>query len=274
MDEQPPSQAAIEMLIANGLVDEATRLIKKWGIKMPGASMPSVGTEAWLAKFITRNPVMLEMKDMVRKLAPISDTVLICGDTGTGKELIARALHGDRMGKFVALNCAGMPEHLIESELFGHVAGAFTDARQTKAGLMKAANDGTLFLDEIGDLALPLQAKFLRALQERTIRKVGSNEEEPITCRIVCATHWQLCELIEQKKFRLDLYARISTFQIDTLSLEKRLEDIEPIVMSLDSTGDTWKMIKDMSWDFPLNVRTLEQIVKRWTVLKQKPMML
>lgn len=302
MATQPPTPAAIAYLIENGMEDEAKKLCKEHKIAFPqDPSKPStstdkpvgqIGTEQWLGRFITRNKAMLELKDMVRKLAApnIQDPVLIQGETGTGKELIARALHGDRKGMFVPLNCAGMPEHLIESELFGHVAGAFTDGKQTKRGLMSQADGGTLFLDEIGDLNYSLQAKFLRAIQDRRVRKVGSNVEEDITCRIVCASHYNLPTLVRENKFRLDLYARIGTFELRTTPLSERPDDIPLILSSLDSSGNSLKMfnelyqtattvedtVKPTGYDYtklelPLNVRSLQQIVKRYLVLGIKP---
>ena len=194
------------------------------------AQSGSKGTEFWLSRFITRSSSMMTMKDNVRKLAPLSDVVLIQGDSGTGKELIARALHGERKGKFIPVNCAGFPEQLIESELFGHAKGAFTGADKDKQGLLAEAKDGTLFLDEIGDLSFVLQAKLLRAIQENKIRRVGDNNEQPITCRFVCATHHKLVDLVKANKFRDDLYWRISTFTLEIRPLKSRPDDIEPII--------------------------------------------
>ncbi len=133
----------------------------------------------YLDEFITVHPEMLKLKEYVRKLMDdqVDDPVLIIGESGTGKELIARALHNGRTGEFVAINCAGMPETLIESELFGHVKGAFTDAKVDKKGLLESAEDGTIFLDEIAELPILMQAKLLRALQERKVRKVGGNTD-------------------------------------------------------------------------------------------------
>lgn len=219
--------------------------------------------ETWLKKFITVNAAMLKVKDRVRKLAKVDDEVLISGPTGTGKELLAHALHGTREGQFLACNCAGFPEHLIESELFGHVRGAFTGAVTDKVGLMVQAKYGTLFLDEIGELPMVAQAKLLRVLAERKIRAVGSNETREITCRFVFATNRDLTEDI----FRTDLLARISTFELHTLSLNERQEDCIPILKSLgaDETLLTklWGIdVKPSQLHF--NVRSLEQIVKRY----------
>lgn len=232
----------------------------------------SESTDSFLIKFITKNENMLRLKEVVRKLAPIDDVVLIVGPTGTGKEIVARALHGEREGKFIAVNCAGLPETLIESLVFGHMQGSFTGATKTTKGLMKQADGGTFFLDEIGELPLQMQGKFLRAIQERRIRKLGAEETEEINCRIVCATNKNLYDLVEAKLFRLDLLARISTFELFTLGLDRRPEDIEPILESLDPTFvSTWKSTQTIPIDridVRFNVRSLQQHVRRWQVLK------
>ena len=142
-----------------------------------------------LDSFITNDERMLRVKEHVKKLANREECVLIRGDSGTGKELIARALHGNRFGKFVGINCSAISENLLESELFGHVKGAFTGAHTDRCGLFAEARSGTLFLDEIGDMSYPLQAKLLRALEERKIRRVGSNADEDIHCRIRSEEH-------------------------------------------------------------------------------------
>jgi len=234
------------------------------------------GTEFWLSKFITHTPSMMTMKDHVRKLAPLTDPVLIQGDSGTGKELIAHALHGQRKGKFIPVNCAGLPEHLIESELFGHSKGSFTGADKEKVGMLLEAKDGTLFLDEIGDLTLQLQAKLLRTIQESKIRPVGTNIEIDINCRFICATHHKLFEQMRKDLFRDDLYWRISTFTLDIKPLSIRTGDIIPIMQSLDPEGKL--NLNEISYiaDRPAeylsgNVRSLQQIVRRYQILGVKP---
>lgn len=236
----------------------------------------SESTDAWLERYVTVNNQMLQLKEDVRKLAPIDDVVLIVGPTGTGKELIARALHGEREGKLVAVNCAGLPENLIESLMFGHVAGAFTGANKTTNGLMSVAKNGTFFLDEVGELPVMMQGKFLRALQEKRIRKIGSEDSEAINCRIVCATNKDLYALEKEKLFRLDLLARISTFELYTQGLDKRPEDIEPILNSLDiNFVKAWKekepIVPIDRIDVKFNVRSLQQHVKRWQVFNRLP---
>lgn len=276
-----PSVETLLALVQAGRITEAKILVEQCQLNYQHPILIEAGvikgievTENWLKKLITNNQHMIELKRHVRILAPTQETVLIQGESGTGKELIAHALAGNRTGNFVALNCAGMPEHLIESELFGHVAGAFTDAKQSKMGLMQQAQNGTLFLDEIGDLDIKVQAKFLRAIQERVIRPVGSNKEYEINCRIVCATHWNLENLVTLHRFRLDLYARISTFILQTTPLKERLEDVLPIITML-CNGDTkvinafTPIIKTMP--MPYNVRSLEAYVKRYILLETLP---
>jgi len=154
-----PTQEVLIAMVQGGLIEAAKILALETKVNyqhpvliLAGVSKGLQNTEAWLKRLITKDESTIKLKDKIRSLAPLDDNILIQGESGTGKELVARALAGDRTGKFIALNCAGMPEHLIESELFGHVAGAFTDARTAKTGLMREAQNGTLFLDEIGDL--------------------------------------------------------------------------------------------------------------------------
>ena len=240
-------------------------------------------TEFYLKKFITQHPVMLKLKDEVRKIANLEDSVLIIGDSGTGKELLAHALHGDRKGNFIAINCAGMPENLIESELFGHVKGAFTGANIEKIGLLEVAKDGTIFLDEIGDLAFPMQAKLLRAIQEKSIRRVGSNIEVDINCRVVAATHHKLDEIIEGEdifnkshiQFREDLYYRISMFVLKPLPLAARSMDIPLIIKDIDKENcikDINKFCSQIDVNrLAGNVRSLQRIVRRFCILGLQP---
>lgn len=277
----PPKNAlqVVEMLLKNGDIQSALDAIKNWGLKVKienGRVIDvSDGTENWLSRFITCDPDMIALKDDVRKLAPEQDEVLIAGETGTGKELIARALHGERKGKFVAINCAGLPRELIESELFGHKQGAFTGAVATKQGLMAVARDGTLFLDEIGELPIDVQGKLLRALQEKLIRKVGDDKSEEINCRVVSATNRNLREMTAAKQFRVDLYARLSTFELHTKPLRDRQKDVVMILESLDGgkefldkCTDRTGLVADL---IPFNVRSLQQIVRRYKVLGHIP---
>jgi two-component system, NtrC family, response regulator len=233
--------------------------------------------------FITVDSDMIELKKQVGKLCVPNDPVLIVGETGTGKEIIARALHGERKGAFVALNCAGLPETLIESELFGHVKGAFTGADRPKSGLMEAANGGTIFLDEIAEMDICVQPKLLRALQEKIVRRVGGTEDIKINCRVVCATNKNIEQMaFEHKTFRDDLYWRISTFILKTKPLCDRLCDVIPILTHLDS-GENKGLLLDIMDEFvaPIlqsphvylrgNVRQLQQFVRRYYVLGEMP---
>jgi DNA-binding NtrC family response regulator len=182
-----------------------------------------------LGGLLGRSDAMQEVFRTLRRAAASRATVLICGESGTGKELAARALHelGPRSGgPFVAVNCAGIPETLIESELFGHERGAFTDARERRIGRFEAASGGTLFLDEIGELAAPVQAKLLRALQERQIDRVGGSAPVPVDVRVIAATHRDLEQEVEAGRFRADLYYRIHVVTLALPPLRERREDI------------------------------------------------
>src|SRR5437870_7718432 len=178
-----------------------------------------------MAGIVTRDPEMQRICRTIEKVAPTSATVLILGESGTGKELLARALHdlSPRQGrKFVAINCAAIPETLLESELFGYEKGAFTGATKQTMGKFEVAHGGTLFLDEIGDLPTSLQAKLLRFLQERVIERIGGRQEIPIDVRIVCATHASLKEQIVAAKFREDLYYRLAEITVAIPPLRDR----------------------------------------------------
>lgn len=235
----------------------------------PDVKLWSYLTEEWLEKFITVDPAMLSVKEIIRKVQPESDPVLIVGPTGTGKELLARALHGSREqypgGKFIPVNCTALPSELLESELFGHKKGAFTGAIDDRIGKFRAAWKGTLFLDEIGDMPLDMQAKLLRVLQEGTVTPLGSDKEEPVTCRIVAATNKPLDVLLNKLHFREDLFYRLSTFVVQTTPLSDRRGDIEHIV---DSLGGAELVSSGFNnWDIAGNVRTLQAQVRRYQVL-------
>jgi DNA-binding NtrC family response regulator len=172
---------------------------------------------------------MKKMYDLVSRVAETETTVLVTGESGTGKELVAKAIHlrsPRKDGPFVAINCAAMPENLLESELFGHVKGAFTDARTARPGLFIKASKGTLFLDEIGEMPAGMQAKLLRALQERTVRPVGGDQEQAFDARIIAATNRDLETEVEEKRFREDLFSRINVVRIRVPPLRARGSDI------------------------------------------------
>jgi transcriptional regulator with PAS, ATPase and Fis domain len=207
--------------------------------------------QEWLDKYITLDPETVEMKSGVQTLQGIDDPVLISGPTGTGKELLARALHGSRPGKFVAVNCTSLPDELLESELFGHTKGAFTGALDNRVGKFRAAFNGTIFLDEIGDMPLNMQAKLLRVLQEKVVCPIGSDVEEPINCRVIAATNKSLTDV----HFREDVLYRLNVFELRTKGLSERLCDIEEIVDSLGGEGlvnefEKWKLNRDSDKQF------------------------
>lgn len=216
----------------------------------------SEATDKYLDMFITKDPAMLQLKQDVKQLVDVEDAVLIQGPTGTGKEILARALHGNR-SEFVAVNCSAISEQLFESELFGHVKGSFTGATGNRKGWLRAADKGTLFLDEIGDMPYVMQAKLLRVIQERKARAVGSEEEYDVTCRFIAATHKEL----KPDVFREDLFFRISTFILRTTPLKDRPEDAKLILKSL---GITHEVQLD---DMPGNVRSLQRMARQLKVL-------
>ncbi len=225
---------------------------------------------------------MLELFKMIEKVAASNATVLLQGESGTGKELAARAIHqlSDRQGKnFVPVNCAAIPEELLESELFGHVKGSFTGAHANRAGRFEMADKGTLFLDEIGDMKANLQVKLLRVLQSREIEPVGSTRSQKINVRIIAATNKNLEELVENKDFREDLYYRLSVIPITIPPLRQRKDDIPILINNFLSlfNSDRKHAVKGFSsealdilcnYEWPGNVRELENLVERLVILK------
>src|SRR5207249_3260522 len=181
---------------------------------------------------IGQSQQMRDVLQTIQLVAPSDSTVLITGETGTGKELVAKAIHNlsrRKSGSFVAVNCAALPEHLLESELFGHAKGSFTGASSLRKGLMEEADGGTFFLDEVSSMPLGLQAKMLRALQEKAIRRVGENRTIGLNVRIVAATNDDLLEKVREHSFRQDLYYRLSVVPIQLPALRIRTEDIIPL---------------------------------------------
>jgi len=236
-----------------------------------------------LEGLITAAPSMLKVCKTVEKMAGANATVLLLGDSGTGKELLARAVHqlSPRADKrFVAINCAAIPENLLESELFGYEKGAFTGATKQTIGRVEYADGGTLFLDEIGDLPMPLQAKLLRFLQERVIERLGGRGEIPVDVRVVCATHQNLKELIEQGGFREDLFYRVSELAVEIPTLAERPGDATLLAHHFlkyfgeqqgrsrkGFTQDALVALEAHSW--PGNVRELENIVRRAVIMAE-----
>ena len=229
------------------------------------------------AELVGKSEAMRQLHALIERLADSEASVLITGESGTGKELVARALHTRSRraaGPLVAINCAAVPEALLESQLFGHVRGAFTDAKESRPGLFEQASGGTLFLDEIGDMPLALQPKLLRVLQERVVRAVGGAKEVPVDVRIVAATNRDLEEAIEEKRFREDLYFRINVVQLQLPALRARGGDVLLLAQHFltrfaDRAGkrvvgivpDAAERLISYAW--PGNVRELQNCIER-----------
>ena len=230
---------------------------------------------------IGQSSTMEKAFDLLNRVADSDTTVLVTGESGTGKELVARALHARSpraKGPFVAINCAAMPETLLESELFGHTRGAFTDARQARPGLFVKASQGTLFLDEIGEMPMGMQAKLLRALQERTVRPVGGDIEVPFDSRLVAATNRDLETEVEEKRFREDLFYRINVVRINVPPLRSRGSDVLLLAQHFIEryTASGRSRVKGMSsgaadkllsYPWPGNVRELQNCIERAVAL-------
>jgi two-component system NtrC family response regulator len=250
-------------------------------IEQENRRLQSVHGESALEGLIAASPEMLKVCRTVEKLAPTDVSTLILGESGTGKEVLVKALHNlsDRRDKrLVAINCAAIPEALLESELFGYEKGAFTGAAKTTQGKIEVANGGILFLDEVGDLPQPLQAKLLRFLQERVIERIGGRSEIPVDVRVICATHRDLPELINAGEFREDLYYRINEATIKVPPLRERQGDslllarafLEKFAVQLKRPikGFTPQAIEAIeAYDWPGNVRELENRVKRAVIM-------
>lgn len=230
-----------------------------------------------LENIIGSSPSMLELFDMISKTSSSSANVLITGESGTGKELVARAIHNlslRKANRFVALNCAAIPEGLLESELFGYMKGAFTGATNNKEGMFELANGGTLFLDEIGEMPVSLQAKILRVIEGGTFLRVGGVKEIKGDVRLVAATHRNLQDLIDERAFREDLYFRLNVLSVKIPPLRERRDDIPLLVDhflekysggKMRFSGDAVRMMKNYKWKG--NVRELENIVERSVLL-------
>lgn len=262
------------------VVDRAFRLHE---LETQNLTLKTGQASTSVQNLITSCPQMLSLCRTVERVAPTDATTLILGDTGTGKELIARGLHqlsARENENFCAINCAAIPDALLESELFGYEKGAFTGANGTKEGKIERANNGTLFLDEIGDMPLTLQAKLLRFLQERVVERLGGHKEIPVDVRIVCATHRNIEEMIKEGEFREDLYYRLSEIVMTIPPLKDREGD--SIILSnaflqrfnqqqgrsiSGFTDDALKTIESYPW--PGNIRELENKIKRAVIMAE-----
>lgn len=230
---------------------------------------------------VAESPAMRNVCEMIKRVAPADTTVLITGESGTGKELVAKAIHMHsrrKDKKFVAVNCAALPEPLLESEMFGHMKGAFTGASVNKEGLFETATGGTLFLDEISSMPLSIQGKLLRVLQEKEIRRVGGNVNIPVDARVLAATNTSLESLIQKGLFREDLYYRLSVIPIDIKPLRERQEDILPLVYHVlrreIGQGELPKVVPEVRdmlerYQWPGNVRELENAIKHAVTFAQ-----
>jgi DNA-binding NtrC family response regulator len=240
-----------------------------------------VARHAAAKQFIAGSAAMQEVLELAARVAPLDTTVLVYGESGTGKEFIVRMIHDQSpraSGPFISINCAALTETLLESELFGHVRGAFTGAVRDKAGLFEVAGNGTLFLDEIGEVAATVQAKLLRALQEREIRRVGAERTIKVNARVVAATNRDLRASVAEGTFREDLYFRLGAFVITVPPLRDRREDIPPLVhdfvrraanrvkKDVDSVSAD-AMTALMKYDWPGNVRELEHAIERAVIV-------
>ncbi|MBU4681494.1 two-component system response regulator GlrR [Cedecea davisae] len=243
------------------------------------------GDDMWRDTIVTRSPIMQRLLEQARMVAQSDVSVLINGQSGTGKEILAQAIHNasPRSKKaFIAINCGALPEQLLESELFGHARGAFTGAVSSREGLFQAAEGGTLFLDEIGDMPIPLQVKLLRVLQERKVRPLGSNRDLDIDVRIISATHRDLPKAMERGEFREDLFYRLNVVNLKIPALYERGEDIpllanhllrqsadrhKPFVRSFST--DAMKRLMTASW--PGNVRQLVNVIEQCVALTSAP---
>ncbi|MEX2015395.1 MAG: sigma-54 dependent transcriptional regulator [Candidatus Hydrogenedentales bacterium] len=234
-----------------------------------------------LEDFVGVTPAMKRIMELIRKVAPTDSTVLIMGESGTGKELMASAIHRlspRRDQPFIAINCAALPEQLLESELFGHVRGSFTGAEQDKPGLFEEADGGTIFLDEIGDMALVMQAKLLRVLQSGEVRRVGATASKRVDVRVLAATNKDLVDAVSKREFREDLYFRLNVIQIVIPPLRNRLDALPRLASQLlrktnQRYGKQVERIDERAWtllqhySYPGNVRELESILAHAVIL-------
>jgi transcriptional regulator with PAS, ATPase and Fis domain len=236
------------------------------------------GTDTSQSRLVGRSPAFNQMLNLMQRVATTNTTVLLQGETGTGKEVVAQAIHDaseQQAAPFVPVECSGLTESLFESELFGHEKGAFTGAQSRKHGLVEAARGGTLFLDEVGDIPLAMQVKLLRLLETGTFRRVGSTEALKANFRLICATHRDLKAMVKEGSFREDLYYRISAFPIYLPPLRERFEDLKLLIVTLlkrinpHSEITISEQVLDClgNYSFPGNIRELRNILERASIL-------
>jgi formate hydrogenlyase transcriptional activator len=268
--------------VENGLDLEKAKA--EWGIERKQRFYPEEETRAEFDAIVGDSPALNTALHLVSIVAPTDSSVLILGETGTGKELIARAIHNlssRRERTFVKLNCAAIPLGLLESELFGHEKGAFTGAVAQKTGRFELAHKGTLFLDEVGDIPLELQAKLLRVLQEQEFERLGSNRTHKVDVRLIAATHRDLVAMVKQATFREDLYYRLKVFPIKVPALGQRTEDIPKLVWHFvevyarrmnkkinEIPSETMDALVKYRW--PGNVRELQNFIERAIILSPR----
>jgi len=260
------------------------RIIKERKLTLENSALKKeVAKDYTISGMIGDCPAMLEINNRIHKVAPMNTTILVLGETGTGKELVARAIHqfSDRHASaLICINCASIAENLIESELFGYNKGAFTGADHEHPGLIEAADGGTLFLDEIGELSLEVQARLLRVLQENEVRRVGSTQTRKIDIRLIAATHKNLPQMVDDKLFRSDLYFRLNVFEITLPPLKERGNDIGKLASHF-----LIAMVKKMAhspvhfsplvlrkfqeYNWPGNIREMQNIIERALILTE-----
>ncbi len=261
-----------------------SRIEEMRGLSDENVTLRRVVKESTPKAYRCLSPAMLHIERLVSKVAPTSSTVLITGESGTGKGVVARMIHEQsprRSTSFLSVNCCAIPEHLMESEFFGHLKGAFTSADRTRKGLLLEADKGTLFLDEIGELPLHMQTKLLNVIEDKVIRPVGSERVYQANTRIIAATNRNLSEMVREGRFRDDLYFRLTTFQIEIPPLRERREDIRELVhfllrsnrfghkafaaMEIDAPAEQALV----SYEWPGNVRELENVIHRACILAE-----
>ena len=244
------------------------------------SSRPENPAFANIDEMITGNSdITKSMKQLIAMVSQSNSTALILGETGTGKDIVAQSIHkfSNRTGPFVTVNCAAIPAELLESELFGHEKGSFTGADKLRKGRFEQSNNGSLFLDEIGDMPLPLQAKLLRAIENRSIQRVGGSDDIKINLRLICATHRNLEKKVESGEFRADLFFRINVLPINVPSLAERRSDIPELVVKLLDQIDFDKKNKPIftmesitsftKHNWPGNIRELKNVIERASIL-------